>query len=75
MRDEEGTATHGTTVGRTPWSLMPHSNKANDPGTPLRIVSLRNACVLIATSPDIWPETADNRRRTRNVSSRERDDR
>jgi len=74
MRDEEGTATHGTTVSRTPWSLMPHSNKANDPGTPLRIVSLRNACVLIATSPDIWPETADSLKRTRNASSRERGD-
>jgi len=74
MRDEEGTATYGTTVSRTPWSLMPHSNKANDLGTPLRIASLKNACVLTATSLDIWPKTVDNRRRTRNVGSRERDD-
>ena len=74
MRDERGTITHGTTVGRTPWSLMPHSNKASDLGTPLRIASLRNAYVLIATSPDTWPKTADNQRRTRNVGSRARGD-
>jgi len=53
---------------------MPHLNKASDLGTPLRIASLRNACVLIATSPDTWPETADSLRKTRNVDSKERGD-
>jgi len=75
MRDERGTTTYGTTVSRTPWSLMPHSNKANDLGTPLRIASLKNACVLTATSLDTWLEIADSLRRTRNVGSRERGDR
>ena len=53
---------------------MPHSNKASDLRTPLRIASLRNACVLIATSPDTWPETADSLRRARNAGSRARGD-
>jgi len=53
---------------------MPHSNKANDLGTPLRIVNLRNAYVSIVTSQDIWPKTVDSLRRTRNAGSRERDD-
>ena len=53
---------------------MPHLNKASDLGTPLKIASLRNACVLTMTSPDIWPETADSLKRIRNVGSRERGD-
>jgi len=74
MRDERGTTTYGTTVSWTPWSLMPHLNKANDLRTLLRIVSLKNACVLTATSLDTWLKTADSLRRTRNVGSKERDD-
>jgi len=53
---------------------MLHLNKANDLGTPLRIASLRNAYVLIVTSLDTWPETADSLRRTRNAGSKERSD-
>jgi len=48
---------------------MPHSNKANDLRTLLRIVSLKNAYVLTATSLDTWLKTADSLRRTRNASS------
>ena len=49
---------------------MLHLNKANDLGTPLRIASLRNAYVLIVTSLDTWPETADSLRRIRNAGSK-----